>query len=116
MTTLKNFQAAIATIFGCLSSVAERLGSVDSGCRRSADILQSIQDYRLDIDRDTAKAAITEINARVIAIQTEASKLEPINFDELWPEDGPKMISEVLQAEEAFEKIDEPEIDGMPQK
>ena len=112
MTTLKNFQAAIATIFGCLSSVAERLGSVDSGCRRSADILQSIQDYRLDIDRDTAKAAITEINARVIAIQTEASKLEPINFDELWPEDGPMMISEVIEYEAAMAETPESVTEG----
>jgi hypothetical protein len=114
MTTLQNFHAAIAKIFGGLHSVAERLGSVDSGCRRGTDIIQSIQDYRLDIDRDTAKAAITEINARVAAIQREASKLEPINFDQLWPEGAPEMISEVLEAEEAFAKIDESAIDKSP--
>jgi len=113
MTTLQNFQTAIATIFRGLSSVAERLGSVDSGCRRGTDILQSIQDYRLDIDRDTAKAAITEINARVAAIQAEASKLESINFDELWPEDGPMMISEVIEYEEAMAETPETVTEGV---
>jgi hypothetical protein len=103
MTTLNKFQGGIANVFASLQGVSQALMSIDSGCRRGSDIMQSIGDYKLDIDRDTAKAAVTEINNRIENLKAKASEMQPINFDEHWPEDAPLLLSELMEAEALME-------------
>ena len=109
MNTLDQFKNYINSAFAGVQNISNALMRLDSGCRRGSDIMTSIADYKLDIDRDTAMAAVTEINARIDAVKVAAEALKPIKFEEAWPVDAPLTLSEIMEAEAALAEATEPE-------